>query len=273
MKKHLLAAAITVLAASSAFAQANDTLAKIKSSGTITLGVRESSGLSYTLGNGKYVGFHTEMAEHIVTDLQKQLGERLGALEVGRLESVRGFLGSASDAPPSKLVFFSPPLGAAAPTPAGAAGLQRLADWLRLTDAGLRAVLTDWLQGCYTTASLDEALACRAQLQAGEAIYLPGGHAVTPHSVGFYAQDSEQSGLLARAQEIEHLTKELRAQALMAEEARSALLRAESAYADAAQRLTSARRESTEAQSRAHELQVEHLRLSQLVEQRAAFAV
>ena len=202
--------------------------------------------------------------------LEAALRERLGALEVGRLESVRGFLGSASDAPPSKLVFFSPPLGAAAPTPAGAAGLQRLADWLRLTDAGLRAVLTDWLQGCYTTASLDEALACRAQLQAGEAIYLPGGHAVTPHSVGFYAQDSEQSGLLARAQEIEHLTKELRAQALMAEEARSALLRAESAYADAAQRLTSARRESTEAQSRAHELQVEHLRLSQLVEQTRA---
>ena len=70
MKKHLLAAAITVLAASGAFAQANDTLAKIKSSGSITLGVRESSGLSYTLGNGKYVGFHTEMAEHIIADLQ-----------------------------------------------------------------------------------------------------------------------------------------------------------------------------------------------------------
>ena len=74
MKKHLLAIALTTLAASSAFAQANDTLAKIKASGSITLGVRESSGLSYTLGNGKYVGFHTEMAEHIIADLQKQLG-------------------------------------------------------------------------------------------------------------------------------------------------------------------------------------------------------
>ena len=74
MKKHLLAIAITVLAAGSAFAQANDTLAKIKNSGAITLGVRESSGLSYTLGNGKYVGFHTEMAEHIISDIQKQLG-------------------------------------------------------------------------------------------------------------------------------------------------------------------------------------------------------
>ncbi|MBS0291003.1 MAG: transporter substrate-binding domain-containing protein [Proteobacteria bacterium] len=75
MKKHLLAAAITVLAAGSAIAQANDTLAKIKSSGAITLGVRESSGaLAYTLGDGKYVGFHTEMAERIAQDLQKKLG-------------------------------------------------------------------------------------------------------------------------------------------------------------------------------------------------------
>ena len=207
--------------------------------------------------------------------LEAALRERWAALEVGRLESVRGFLGAGAgagvgDVPPAKLVFFSPPLGAAAPLPAGAGGLQRLADWLRLQDAGLRAVLADWLQGCYTAPSLDEALALRGQLQAGEAIYLPGGHAVTPHSVGFYAQDSGQSGLLARAQEIEHLTKELRAQTLIAEEARSALLRAESSYADAAQRLTSARREATETQNRAHELQVEHLRLSQLVEQTRA---
>ena len=74
MKKHLLALAITILGAGSAMAQAGDTLAKIKSSGAITLGVRESSGLGYTLGNGKYVGFHTEMAENIVGDLQKKLG-------------------------------------------------------------------------------------------------------------------------------------------------------------------------------------------------------
>ena len=39
------------------------------------MGVRESSGaLAYTLGNGKYVGFHTEMSERILADIQKQLG-------------------------------------------------------------------------------------------------------------------------------------------------------------------------------------------------------
>ena len=77
MKKQLLALAITAIATSGAFAQATDTLAKIKSSGGISLGVRDSSALSFTLGNGKYVGFHTEMAERITDDLSKAAGKKL----------------------------------------------------------------------------------------------------------------------------------------------------------------------------------------------------
>ncbi|KTT20653.1 transporter substrate-binding domain-containing protein [Pseudacidovorax intermedius] len=77
MKKQLTLIAIAALATSGAFAQANDTLAKIKSSGSISLGVRDSSALSYTLGNGKYVGFHTEMGERIIDDLSKDVGKKL----------------------------------------------------------------------------------------------------------------------------------------------------------------------------------------------------
>ncbi|WP_288487082.1 chromosome segregation protein SMC, partial [uncultured Acidovorax sp.] len=200
--------------------------------------------------------------------LEAALRERLGALEVGRLDMVRGFLGSnENDAPPARLAFYSAP-AAGVPEPTGAH--TRLSDLLRIHDASLRAVLTDWLQGCSIAQTLDEALNRRASLQPGEVIYVPTGHAVSSHSVSFYAQDSEQSGLLARAQEIEHLEKELRAQALIADESRTALVRAEAAYADASQRLVSARREATEAQSRAHELQVETLRLTQLAEQTRA---
>ena len=72
MKKSLLALA-AVLACG--LVHAEDSLKKIKDAGAITLGVRDSSGaLAYTLGDGKYVGFHTEMAQRIVADLQKQLG-------------------------------------------------------------------------------------------------------------------------------------------------------------------------------------------------------
>lgn len=71
MKKQVLALAISALAVGGAFAQANDTLAKIKASGVITEGVRESSGLSYTLGNGQYTGFHYDVCANIIKDLEK----------------------------------------------------------------------------------------------------------------------------------------------------------------------------------------------------------
>jgi len=196
--------------------------------------------------------------------LEAVLRERLSSLEVSRLEMVRAF---ANDAPPAKLAFYSAPQ-AAAPEPAGA--LPRLSDLLRLNDAGQKALLADWLHGCYTAASFEEALAARDKLKPGEAIYVAAGHCVTAHSVSFYAQDSERAGLLARQQEIENLEKQLRAQALITEEARSALVRAEAAYSDASQRLVTARREAAEAQARAHELQVETLRLTQLAEQTRA---
>jgi chromosome segregation protein len=85
------------------------------------------------------------------------------------------------------------------------------------------------------------------------------GHAVSQFAVSFYAPDSEQAGMLARAQEIENLDKEVRAQSLIAEDARAALIRAEAAYTDASQRLAQVRRDTSEKQQRTHQLQVEVL--------------
>ncbi len=206
--------------------------------------------------------------------LEAALRERMGALEVSRLDMVRGFLGAGGlDAPPAKLAFYSPPLAeASSPSQPSVHSFKPLADLLKLNDAGQRAVLGDWLQGCFTAQSMEDALQGRDKLRPGQTIYVKAGHAVTAHSVSFYAQDSEQAGLLARAQEIENLEKQLRAQALLSEESRSALVRGEAAYADATQRLMATRREATETQSRAHELQVETLRLTQLAEQSRARA-
>jgi len=142
-----------------------------------------------------------------------------------------------------------------------------LADLLRLGqqhgDDALKALLGDWLEGVYTATDLDSALAQRGQLSHGEVIMTPAGHAVSAFAVAFYAADSEQSGLLARAQEIEQLDLRQRAQTLISDEARGALVHIEAACTDAAQRLVSARRETTEAQTRAHQLQVELLHLAQ----------
>jgi len=78
MRKQVFALAVVALTAASVLAQANDTLAKVKASGTVTMGVRDSSGaLSYTLGDGKYAGFHVELCQRIVSSLEKAVGRKL----------------------------------------------------------------------------------------------------------------------------------------------------------------------------------------------------
>jgi len=77
MKKSLLALAAVLVATGAAHAQTSDTLKKIKDSGVVTMGVRESSGLSYTLGDGKYVGFHIDVCTKVIADIEKQLGRKI----------------------------------------------------------------------------------------------------------------------------------------------------------------------------------------------------
>jgi chromosome segregation protein len=71
------------------------------------------------------------------------LRERLNALR-SAARHVRAF---AADAPPAKLAFYTPPQAAIANTHQT---LPRLSDLLRLGDAGLKALLNDWLEGVYT---------------------------------------------------------------------------------------------------------------------------
>lgn len=72
MKKSLLVLAAMMAVAGAAQA---DTLKKIKDTGKVVMGVRDSSApLSYTLGAGKYAGYHVELCERIIADVGKQLG-------------------------------------------------------------------------------------------------------------------------------------------------------------------------------------------------------
>jgi len=77
MIKKSMCLAVGILSIGSVFA---GTLDDIRTKGSITFGVRESSGLGFSLGNGKYVGFHTEMGERIIADIKEQLN--LDKLEI-----------------------------------------------------------------------------------------------------------------------------------------------------------------------------------------------
>ncbi|AKC70576.1 chromosome segregation protein SMC [Pandoraea oxalativorans] len=193
--------------------------------------------------------------------LESVLRERLAALEISNLDWVKAF---ASDAPPAKLAFYSPPPAARAVE--APASLRPLLSLLRIDDPGLRAVLQEWLGHVFVADDLAQAMVARAQLPEGASIVVKAGHQVTRVGVQLYAADSEQAGLLARQQEIENLGKQLRAQALLSDEAKSAAVRAEAAYSQAAQSLSEVRGRAERATQRVHALQMDVLKLTQAYE-------
>ena len=78
MKLKLAALSLAMFATCGAFAQATDTIAKVKASGLITMGVRDSSGaLSYTLGDSKFAGYHYDVCSRIITSLEKAVGRKV----------------------------------------------------------------------------------------------------------------------------------------------------------------------------------------------------
>ncbi|WP_294765137.1 transporter substrate-binding domain-containing protein [uncultured Rhodoferax sp.] len=78
MKKSIFILGLLSASIFAASAQTNDTLAKVKADGAITMGVRDSSGsLSYALGDGKYAGFHVEVCQRIIANVEKAVGKKL----------------------------------------------------------------------------------------------------------------------------------------------------------------------------------------------------
>ncbi len=197
--------------------------------------------------------------------LEAVLRERLAALEVSNLDWIKAF---AADAPPAKLAFYSPPSAARqADTPAG---LRPLLSLVQLSDPGLRALLQDWLANVFIANDMASALSARNSLPEGGVFVVAQGHLIGRASVQLYAADSEQDGMLARAQEIENLEKQVRAQLLLSDEAKSAAIRAEAAYTHASQSLGEARVRAEQATRRVHALQMDVLKLSQAMERYAA---
>ncbi len=204
------------------------------------------------------------------TALEAALRERLAALQVRALDAMAAF---ADDPPPAKLSFYTPAAQAqtasaeAASAEAASAALPLLARLLRVDDPQLRAVLEDWLAAVHTADTLAEAMRLRGQLAAGAQLVTPQGHVVSRHSVSLYAADSEQAGVLARAQEIDNLEHQQRAQRLLAEQAHDAAAQLDARVALAQQQAEQAQRDLQSLTAQSHAAQVERLKLEQQQEQ------
>ncbi len=214
------------------------------------------------------------------TAIESALRENVSALQVERLAHLAGLV---ADAPPARVSFFAAgdgsstagggaPLAAQGDEASGNAlppGLAPLISRVHCADAGVQAMLADWLHGLYAADSVEAAVAVREQLPPGGRCIAAGGHLVDRYSIRIYAPDSEQDGVLARQFELENLEREQRAQRLLADQARDAAVRIEAAATQRRAALGEARETHHLAVKRLSSVRLDHERL-EAARQRAA---
>lgn len=197
------------------------------------------------------------------TALESVLRERTSALEMSNLDWAKAFF---NDAPPAKLALFSANAVAPVANQDIPAGLKPLLNLLQVNDPGLRALLQDWLHNVFIADDTVAAFVDRDKLPIGAYFVTKQGHVIGRSSVRFYASDSEQDGMLARQQEIENITKQLRAQQMLADEARSRAVRADAALTQATARLQDLRTRMQSLTQAVHGLQIDVMKLSEVQE-------
>ena len=198
------------------------------------------------------------------TALESVLRERLAAVTA---KSVQETLALANDAPPSRLAILLTEEITPAHTSAPADFTPLLSRVQSAGAARLTSVLQEWLDKIYIAGSLEDALHRREKLPAGGAFVTQQGHLVSRVGVQLYAADSEQAGMLARAQEMESLEKQLRAQQLMQSELKGELDQCIANYQAAHQAAEHARENAEHAVQESHGFEVERMQLTQAEEQ------
>lgn len=205
------------------------------------------------------------------TALEAVLRERTQALEVSNLDWTKAFF---SDTPPAKLAFFSSKIVAASMGGVSAhlheqrsdVAMVPLMNFMQLTDVGLRAILQDWLLHVYVADDASVALSARTTLPLNGVFVTRQGHLIGRTSVRFYAADSAQDGMFARAQEIENLQKQTRAQQLVTEQVRSDAVRAEAAYTEASTQLQELRLAVQQLNQSVYDMQIEVMKQTEVQE-------
>ncbi|MDR2788438.1 MAG: chromosome segregation protein SMC [Candidatus Accumulibacter sp.] len=166
----------------------------------------------------------------------------------------------SGDRPGAKLTLLLPRDVATRP---GDAGLRAR---IHCDDARLSAVLDDWLDDVFAVPDLAAALARRENLAAGACCVTPGGDVVSRQSVTLFAPDAAEHGLLERQREIEKLGGAIASLDRRVEQEQARLAEIEARLSDAQDALEDARAALDDLQEQAHAIQVETLKLSQILE-------
>lgn len=194
--------------------------------------------------------------------LESVLQERMNAYEMSRIESARNYF---ADVPPARLSFYARVEHPIQTLSDSGVGFRSLLSLIQTNNDTLNVILPDWLRGVYVVNSMQEAYGAREQLQqmgAGIVLVTPEGHQFTYNSVRFYAPDQEQSGMFARAQEIEAIQGQIRAQELILEHSESELKQLQTQVSELTDLQQKARVQLQTLSTQVHELNLKLQKLS-----------
>ena len=193
------------------------------------------------------------------TALEAVLRERLGAFALGDAERAMQLAG---DPAPASAAFALD--GSFAPDSLSApAHAEPLIERLHCDDPQWSRVLLEWLRGIFAVDDLAASIARRGELPVGGMFVDRNGHMVGPQSLVFYAPDAKTHGVIERQREINELSEQLESLQREAERAHEQVQATDAEIQSLQERTAVVRRELNDAQQRAHEHQVEALKLTQ----------
>ncbi len=188
------------------------------------------------------------------------LRERIGAIEATDLNEAMQFV---EQIPPGRVAWFEANSQISAAKSITPSQLTPLMSRIVVKDLSLSHALQEWLAHVYVIDSVIDGLARRMDLPTGGVFIAKSGHIISRVGIQLYAEDTEQSGLIARAKDIEGLDRQVKSEQLIHEESVSEHTRMQSNYQAAHQQALSDRLQSEQAVKDAHRFEMEALQLRQ----------
>jgi chromosome segregation protein len=192
--------------------------------------------------------------------LESILRERIGAIETSDLQDSLKYV---EQIPPGRVAWFETNAVIDTPKTNTAGQLTPLMSRVVVKDLALGQAVQEWLSNVFVIDSVSEGFARRKELPVGGVFVAKSGHIVSRVGIQLYAEDNEQSGLIARAKEIESLERQLKSQQLILDEALSEHARIQANYQQAHQQLSMDRSAAEQSVKDAHRFEMETLQLRQ----------
>jgi len=188
------------------------------------------------------------------------LRERTGAIQSSDLNESIKFVEMI---PPSRVAWFESSSSQTMTKPATVSNLTPLFSRIVVKDLTLAGVLQEWLVNVFVIDSVADGLSRRQELPIGGVFVAKSGHIISRVGIQLYAEDNEQSGLIARAKEIESLELQIKSEQIILEESQSEYSRMQSQYQMTHQQAINDRLAAEQTVKDAHRFEMETLQLKQ----------